>query len=87
MNFDFSDDQKQLREQARRFLAEKSSSSAVRAVIDGQAPYESVAQVMARLSNSGFTSINLITDTGGPEAPTPAPAIPAEVAPVAAGAT
>jgi biopolymer transport protein TolR len=54
---------------------------------DGQAPYESVAQVMARLSNSGFTSINLITDTGGPEAPTPAPAIPAEVAPVAAGAT
>ena len=33
---------------------------------DGQAPYESVAQVMARLSTSGFTSINLITDTGGP---------------------
>jgi biopolymer transport protein TolR len=25
-----------------------------------------VAQVMAALSTSGFTSINLITDTGGP---------------------
>ena len=33
---------------------------------DGQASYEVVAQVMAALSTSGFTSINLITDTGGP---------------------
>ncbi|MFN3511789.1 MAG: ExbD/TolR family protein [Phenylobacterium sp.] len=33
---------------------------------DGQATYETVAQVMAALSTSGFTSINLITDTGGP---------------------
>lgn len=33
---------------------------------DGRATYEVVAQVMAALSNSGFTSINLITDTGGP---------------------
>jgi biopolymer transport protein TolR len=33
---------------------------------DGQASYEIVAQVMAALSTSGFTSINLITDTGGP---------------------
>ncbi len=33
---------------------------------DGQASYETVAQVMAALSTSGFTSINLITDTGGP---------------------
>ena len=48
---------------------------------DGKASYEIVAQVMAALSTSGFTSINLITDTGGPssgatpddraEAPTP----------------
>ena len=34
---------------------------------DGAAAYAVVAQVMARLSTSGFTSINLITDTGGPE--------------------
>jgi biopolymer transport protein TolR len=33
---------------------------------DGRAPYAIVAQVMAALSTSGFTSINLITDTGGP---------------------
>jgi biopolymer transport protein TolR len=33
---------------------------------DGAAPYAVVAQVMARLSTSGFTSINLITDTGAP---------------------
>jgi biopolymer transport protein TolR len=33
---------------------------------DGKAAYEIVAQVMAALSTSGFTAINLITDTGGP---------------------
>ncbi|WP_374472263.1 ExbD/TolR family protein [Phenylobacterium sp.] len=33
---------------------------------DGKASYEVVAQVMASLSTSGFTSINLITETGGP---------------------
>jgi biopolymer transport protein TolR len=36
---------------------------------DGRAPYEKVAQVMARLGAAGFTSIGLITDTGpAPEA-------------------
>jgi biopolymer transport protein TolR len=33
---------------------------------DGRATYEIVAQVMASLSTSGFSTINLITDTGGP---------------------
>ena len=33
---------------------------------DGRAPYALVAQVMASLSQSGFSSIDLITDTGGP---------------------
>ena len=33
---------------------------------DGRASYSIVAQVMAALSTSGFSSINLITDTGGP---------------------
>ena len=40
MNFDFSDDQKQLRDTARKFLAEKCPPKAVRAVIDGKAPYD-----------------------------------------------
>ncbi|HEX4180747.1 MAG TPA: ExbD/TolR family protein [Caulobacteraceae bacterium] len=33
---------------------------------DGRAPYAIVAQVMASLSTSGFKSIGLLTDTGGP---------------------
>ena len=33
---------------------------------DGRASYAIVAQVMAALSSSGFSKINLITDTGGP---------------------
>jgi biopolymer transport protein TolR len=40
---------------------------------DGGAVYAVVAQVMAKLSTSGFSSINLVTDTGaGPSMPTPA---------------
>ena len=50
---------------------------------DGAAPYATVAQVMARLSTSGFTTINLITDTG---APTPVKPSPAPPAPAPAGA-
>ena len=44
---------------------------------DGKAPYSIVAQVMAALSTSGFTSINLITDTGGPSS-SAEPATPAK---------
>jgi biopolymer transport protein TolR len=33
---------------------------------DGRASYAIVAQVMAAVSSSGFSNINLITDTGGP---------------------
>jgi biopolymer transport protein TolR len=33
---------------------------------DGRSAYGVVAQVMASLSTSGFTKLNLITDTGGP---------------------
>ena len=32
---------------------------------DGQAPYQAVARVMARLSSAGFTKLNLITETAG----------------------
>ncbi len=38
---------------------------------DGSAIYGVVAQVMAKLSTGGFTSINLVTDTGGDAAPVP----------------
>jgi biopolymer transport protein TolR len=53
---------------------------------DGGAPYAIVAQVMARLSTNGFTTINLITDTGQTEALGAAPAVtpvqPTEQVPV-----
>jgi len=41
MNFDFSDDLKQLRDQARRFLAEQSPPKVVRRVLEGGEPYAS----------------------------------------------
>ncbi len=40
MNFDFSDEQLQLRDQARRFLTEHSTSKRIRQVLDGVAPYD-----------------------------------------------
>ncbi len=40
MNLDFSDEQKQLRDQIRRFLSEKCPSSAVRAVLEGSESYD-----------------------------------------------
>jgi biopolymer transport protein TolR len=40
---------------------------------DGKAPYEVVARVMASLSTGGYTSIGLLTDTGGPSSGAHAP--------------
>ncbi|MGB8842733.1 MAG: acyl-CoA dehydrogenase family protein [Aliidongia sp.] len=40
MNFDFSDELKQLRDQARRFLAEQCPPTAVRRVLEGEASYD-----------------------------------------------
>jgi acyl-CoA dehydrogenase len=50
MNFDFSDDLKQLRDQARRFLAEQSPPKVVRHVLEGGEPYaHSLWQGMAEM--------------------------------------
>lgn len=40
MNFDFSDEQKLLRDQARKFLSEHASSARVRRILDGDEPYD-----------------------------------------------
>lgn len=40
MNLDFSDEQKQLRDQMRRFLAEKCTSAGVRAILEGAESYD-----------------------------------------------
>lgn len=54
MNFDFSDDQKLLQEQVRRFLQERCGSTVVRTVLDGEAPYaESVWQGLAEMGLMG----------------------------------
>jgi biopolymer transport protein TolR len=49
-----------------RQIAGEAYSKPIFVRADGRAPYALVAQVMASLSQSGFSSIDLITDTGGP---------------------
>ena len=63
MNFDFSDDQKQLRDQARRFLAEKSPPKTVRAVLDGKAAYDK--ELWKGLAEMGFLGVAIPEEFGG----------------------
>jgi biopolymer transport protein TolR len=65
-------------------LADAGFNKPVYVRADGQAPYAVVAQVMASLSQSGFTSINLLTDTGGPSSGLDQPSGAASSAPPAA---
>jgi biopolymer transport protein TolR len=66
-----------------REMAGSQTSKPIYVRADGRAAYAVVAQVMAALSTSGFTSINLITDTGGPTSgtrPATTPASPTQEA-------
>jgi hypothetical protein len=63
MNFDFSDDQKQLRDEARKFLAEKSSPKAVRTVLDGKEPYD--RELWKGLAEMGFLGVAIPEEYGG----------------------
>ncbi len=63
MNFDFSDDQKQLRDQARKFLAEKCPPKAVRVVLDGQSPYD--RELWKGLAEMGFLGVAIPEEFGG----------------------
>src|ERR1700744_2264273 len=63
MNFDFSDDQKQLRDEARKFLAEKCSPKAVRTVLDGKSPYDE--QLWKGLAEMGFLGVAIPESYGG----------------------
>src|SRR5947207_9625879 len=63
MNFDFSDEQKQLRDQARKFLAEKCSPKAVRTVLDGKAPYDK--ELWKGLAEMGFLGVAIPEQFGG----------------------
>src|SRR5246127_3098676 len=63
MNFDFSDDQKQLRDQARKFLSEKCPPKAVRAVLDGKAAYDK--ELWKGLAEVGFLGVAIPEEFGG----------------------
>jgi biopolymer transport protein TolR len=60
-------------------LAQQNFDKPIYVRADGKAPWTTVAQVMAALQATGFSKINLITDSGGPssgEADKTAPAAP-----------
>src|SRR6201994_3953484 len=63
MNFDLSDDQKQMRDAARKFLSEQCPPKAVRAVIDGAAPYD--RDLWKGLADMGFLGVAIPESYGG----------------------
>src|SRR4030095_7125537 len=63
MNFDFSDEQKQMRDEARKFLAKKSPPKAVRAVLDGKPAYDK--DLWKGLAEMGFLGVAIPEKFGG----------------------
>src|ERR1700716_2949409 len=63
MNFDFSDEQKQLRDEARKFLAEKCPPKAVRTVLDGKQTYD--RELWKGLADMGFLGVAIPEEFGG----------------------
>jgi alkylation response protein AidB-like acyl-CoA dehydrogenase len=63
MNFDFSDDLKQLREQSRRFLAERCTPSVVRRTLDGQEVY--AAELWREIAAMGWIGAAIPEAFGG----------------------
>jgi alkylation response protein AidB-like acyl-CoA dehydrogenase len=63
MNFDFSDEQKQMRDEARKFLSEKCAPKAVRAVLDGKEPYD--RDLWKGLAEMGFLGVAIPEEFGG----------------------
>src|SRR5688572_14769148 len=63
MNFDFSDDQKLLKEQVRKFLADKCPTKVVRRVLDGPEPY--AEEVWKGLVELGVPGVGIAEEYGG----------------------
>ncbi|WP_428486567.1 acyl-CoA dehydrogenase family protein [Rhodopila sp.] len=63
MNFDFSDDLKQLRDQARRFLAEQCAPAVVRRSLDGQEVY--AADLWREIAAMGWIGAAIPEQYGG----------------------
>jgi acyl-CoA dehydrogenase len=63
MNFDFSDELKMLREQARRFLRERCTSAAVRRILEGEEPYDKA--LWKEIAAMGWTGAAIPEQYGG----------------------
>jgi hypothetical protein len=63
MNFDFSDDQKMLKDQARKFLTDKCTTKTVRAVFDGGKHYD--PKLWKEIAEMGWTGTAIPENYGG----------------------
>ena len=63
VNFDFSPDQRSLREQARKFLAEHASPARVRRILEGAAPYDT--ELWRGMAEMGWTGTAIPETHGG----------------------
>ncbi len=63
MNFDFSDDQKMLRDQARRFLTEKCTTKVVRKVFEGEHGYD--RELWKQIAEMGWLGTAIPEQYGG----------------------
>jgi alkylation response protein AidB-like acyl-CoA dehydrogenase len=63
MNFDFSDDQKVLRDQARKFLGQHASPAKVRRILEGAEPYD--AELWRGMAEHGWPGTAIPESYGG----------------------
>ena len=63
MNFDFSDDQKMLKDQARKFLTEKCTPKVVRNILEGDQPYDKA--LWKQIAEMGWLGTAVPEEFGG----------------------
>jgi acyl-CoA dehydrogenase len=63
MNFDFPDELKQLRDEARRFLSERCPTSVPRRILDGPEPYD--RELWVAMAEMGWTGAAIPEEFGG----------------------
>jgi len=63
MNFDFSDDQKMLKDQARKFLTEKCTPKVVRNILEGDQPYDK--NLWKQIAEMGWLGTAVPEEYGG----------------------
>jgi acyl-CoA dehydrogenase len=63
MNFDFSDDQKMLKDQARKFLTEKCSTKVVRKILESDEPYDKA--LWKQVAEMGWLGTAIPEEFGG----------------------